>query len=790
MLFCSQLRGESRYIEDSAVMIDSVIVTNSTCDLQNGTITIFASGSFNIRYSIDGGITFQDENIFTDLDNDDYLILVIAESCSDVTSVTILNDGFPPAPVLNCPPSIEIDCAIDPLITLTSQIENITASNFNNEPIPAVPTTPLSDLNFFQCDPPQEIELMSVDTCMGTTFCSVNIIFLDTIAPVLVCPQALDVFIGDPFHLDAVGDWEESLTGLDSCGGDINFSSDLDDTRINFQCDSFFIIVVEFEGIDVCGNRSTCNSQLNVTNELEPVVVCNANFNIECNADTEDVLDFFLEQFEDISSFDEDVTVEPGSNIDDIIGLLCGEIVTVEYSVKDGCERLTNCSSELTIEDFIPPSQEDCPDNLIVEEIEASTRDDVMAWLNAHPFALDNCSDVDQTADFDTLLLDNLCAFPDTMTVNFVAADRCGNSTSCESLLFIQSQSVQLTCQDELTIECGDPNNDQLIADWLMTVEATDQDGLMLPVTDNFTGTQSVVCTDSITVLFTAVNNCGLPFECASIIRIEDTTNPEITCPDDQNFILSEGNIEERIDAWLAEAVGTDLCSVVEVSTSFDSDIGSLSCNLDTLVEFMAIDSCGLMSTCSAALSLSNDLSVQITCPQDTSVLCAARDGENFINRIIATGRVVTSNSQVELFNDFEEIDFTDCSTSRIITVDLSAIDECNNSDFCTFEVVLVPEPLIYLPNIVDANAVDEVNRSFGVFGNDGIRWINDVLIYDRYGKLVARTMDSVNSNEVTVWDGTINGELAEQGVYTYRLRYTTISDDLIITSGNFTLIR
>ena len=122
--------------------------------------------------------------------------------------------------------------------------------------------------------------------------------------------------------------------------------------------------------------------------------------------------------------------------------------------------------------------------------------------------------------------------------------------------------------------------------------------------------------------------------------------------------------------------------------------------------------------------------------------------------------------------------------------MDLSAIDECNNSDFCTFEVVLVPEPLIYLPNIVDANAVDEVNRSFGVFGNDGIRWINDVLIYDRYGKLVARTIDSVNSNEVTVWDGTINGELAEQGVYTYRLRYTTISDDLIITSGNFTLIR
>ena len=63
----TELSLEARPLDELTAVIDSVITTNATCDLDNGTITIFASGGTNIRYSIDGGTTFQDDNFFEGL---------------------------------------------------------------------------------------------------------------------------------------------------------------------------------------------------------------------------------------------------------------------------------------------------------------------------------------------------------------------------------------------------------------------------------------------------------------------------------------------------------------------------------------------------------------------------------------------------------------------------------------------------------------------------------------------------------------------------------------------------
>ena len=96
------------------------------------------------------------------------------------------------------------------------------------------------------------------------------------------------------------------------------------------------------------------------------------------------VQDTFLIQFEDISSFDEDVTVEEGSNIEDIIGLMCGEAVTVNFVVIDGCERATNCSSVMTIQDTMAPIQDPCPEPLIINAVDDNTRAVSYTHLRAH----------------------------------------------------------------------------------------------------------------------------------------------------------------------------------------------------------------------------------------------------------------------------------------------------------------------------------------------------------------------------------------------------------------------
>ena len=646
------------------------------------------------------------------------------------------------------------------------------------------------------CNQPQALELMSIDTCGGTSFCILDIIVTDDNAPMLNCPLPLDVFIGNPDHLDEVEDWEESISAIDPCGSVVNFLSDLDDSRINFICLDFFEIPVEFEGMDVCGNVSTCNTQLNVTNEFAPVVTCDADFTVECNFDIEELQDLFLEQFEDIPEFDEDVTVvtDPSTNnIEDVEGLMCGEFVTVNYLVQDGCERRTDCSAEITVEDNVTPSQDPCPQNLIIDRIDDNTTDEILAWLDAIPFAEDNCSVVDNSVDFDQALLQDLCAWPDTIEVIFIAADRCGNSTSCSSNLFVASSTVSLSCQSNLILECGDSNNDQLIADWLLLAAATDQDGQTIPVTNNFSGQiETGGCVDSTLVSFEVFNDCGQSNQCESFILIQDTTSPTILCPTEQTFNVSEGGeISQRVEDWLALVEGNDLCSGVTITNTFNSDLGNLDCDFNDVVEFTVIDSCGLVSNCEVALRIVNDVSVQISCPQDTSILCSDINADSFIEKIIASQRVVTATSDVQISEDFQNPDFDECNRTQIVTINFFASDECDNNSECSFEVIFIPDPSVYIPNIFNLNEANEANRAFGVFGNDGIRELIEAQVFDRYGNLL-RSVNDINSNQIPlVWDGTINGKIAEQGVYTYVLRFTTINSDIPIQrAGTFTLLR
>ncbi len=64
-------------VEPTALSITSILFTNATCGVNNGTLTVNASGgSTNYQYSIDGGATFQNANIFTNLAAANYAIQV------------------------------------------------------------------------------------------------------------------------------------------------------------------------------------------------------------------------------------------------------------------------------------------------------------------------------------------------------------------------------------------------------------------------------------------------------------------------------------------------------------------------------------------------------------------------------------------------------------------------------------------------------------------------------------------------------------------------------------------
>jgi gliding motility-associated-like protein len=84
-------RGTVTILEPPLLVINSVLTTDVTCGLVNGTITIDAVGGTSpIEYSIDGGGSFSPSNVFIGLGATTYTIIVRDDNgCSTTTTATI-----------------------------------------------------------------------------------------------------------------------------------------------------------------------------------------------------------------------------------------------------------------------------------------------------------------------------------------------------------------------------------------------------------------------------------------------------------------------------------------------------------------------------------------------------------------------------------------------------------------------------------------------------------------------------------------------------------------------------
>jgi gliding motility-associated-like protein len=59
------------------------------------------------------------------------------------------------------------------------------------------------------------------------------------------------------------------------------------------------------------------------------------------------------------------------------------------------------------------------------------------------------------------------------------------------------------------------------------------------------------------------------------------------------------------------------------------------------------------------------------------------------------------------------------------------------------------------------------------------------MIIYNKWGQAIFKTSDYING-----WDGTMNGEKAPAGVYTYVINFQSLSGEKIKKIGTVALIR
>lgn len=106
----------------------------------------------------------------------------------------------------------------------------------------------------------------------------------------------------------------------------------------------------------------------------------------------------------------------------------------------------------------------------------------------------------------------------------------------------------------------------------------------------------------------------------------------------------------------------------------------------------------------------------------------------------------------------------------------------CSVSDTLIIIVIPFPDPIIRVPNIFTPNQ-DGSNDEFFI-DSEFVSELN-VIIINRWGNAVAEI-----TTPLGVWDGTINGNPADDGVYFFRYEATGLNGDVLTGHGNITLVR
>jgi gliding motility-associated-like protein len=157
--------------------------------------------------------------------------------------------------------------------------------------------------------------------------------------------------------------------------------------------------------------------------------------------------------------------------------------------------------------------------------------------------------------------------------------------------------------------------------------------------------------------------------------------------------------------------------------------------------------------------------------------------------------RAVSSDFSVTYsWTPAESLSCADCSNPEAFPVNtttytVTVLD--NNGCPATDEVtitVLKNRPL-YIPNGFSPNG-DGKNDGFTLFAGPGVRRIQELKIFNRWGGLVFEADDFLPNDPSLGWDGTFKGQPAQVGVYAYYAKVEFIDDVSILVEGDVQIVR
>ena len=254
-----------------------------------------------------------------------------------------------------------------------------------------------------------------------------------------------------------------------------------------------------------------------------------------------------------------------------------------------------------------------------------------------------------------------------------------------------------------------------------------------------------------------------------SIFIIADT----IQCDADSALVLINGIDLEDIELFINQELIENTMNIMLAEGEYDFTlIDSLGCDITIMQSIVTVDE----FTLDIGPDIIVDIGQQVTIPVLLSI-------------------PLSETIEFE-WSDSDVLDCITCLDPNItvtedITLSLSVTDinGCMRSDSLLISVIEISDfPNIYAPTVFSPNATG-VNNEWQLYLEGGNTKLLEMRIYDRWGNLVIFRSNFGEFEEVT-WDGTFDGQDAEQGVYVFVVKYLDNTNIERLVHGQITLIR
>jgi len=595
-----------------------------------------------------------------------------------------------------------------------------------------------------------EVQFVVSDCCGNMAPPCTGIILLnDTTAPEVTCPANVSgLTCTDAVPAAATTLMEFTDLGgmiVEDCGlSTISSTDDVDPSTFSFcVVDGPFVVTRTYTVTDDCGNTASCDQTFTYDADTQdPIITCPPNeTGFTC---TDDLPDGFTTPNDFIAgggTIDENCSITTVSFMDSADPSMfdfCvgGDLDIIRtYTVTDECGNSATCEQTFSFEPDTEAPMVDCSvlEDFTYECGMPAVDQDIQDWLAAQEAALlatatDNCNGIVTVTNnyiVGSYPSEKSCGDPLMgVVITLIVEDACGNqNTDCFiSLILEDTTPPEADCSDvgdPLVLECADPNNDQIIQDWIAEVSMNilnapgtmdNCTGMLTVTTDYVVGTLPTLdCTgdpnNGLQVEFYVVDCCGNQSDpCIGTIILDDMTSPIITCPMDVEVECGESTDSD--DTGMPTA--TDACST-NISFS-ESDTSVDGCGGTEVITrtWTATDACGNTASCQQIITVVDNIppvidpmamDMTVECTDGSDPLGAFQDwlddngGAEAMDE--CGGGITWTNNSMGLSDE--------CGDTGMETVIFTATDDCGNMATTEATFTITDNT----PPVIDVEAMD-----------------------------------------------------------------------------------